>query len=107
MLFPRKRVRRNGLEYDLDCRELIDYRFSTSGWESETMNSSRNHVKHGFVTLEVGANVGAHTLVIAKLSGNDGIVHAVEPTDFARAKLLKNLNLNPEIAEPGPRARSC
>jgi FkbM family methyltransferase len=97
LLFPKKRVRRNGLQYDIDCRELIDYGIFRGGWEADTLDFIHSHVKPGFVTLEVGANVGAHTLVIAKLSGDKGIVHAVEPTEFARTKLLRNLSLNPDI----------
>ncbi len=97
MLFPRKQVRRDGIEYDLDCRELIDYGIFRGGWEADTLDFLRDHVKDGFVTLEVGANVGAHTLIIAKLSGENGVVHAIEPTVFARSKLLRNLSLNPEI----------
>jgi FkbM family methyltransferase len=97
LLFPRKRVSREGVNYDLDCRELIDYGVFSGGWEPDTQEFIHKHVKDGFVTLEIGANVGAHTLLIAKLSGENGVVHAVEPTEFARTKLLRNLSLNPEI----------
>ena len=97
ILFPKKQVRRDGIEYDLNCRELIDYGIFLGGWEADTLDFLRDHVKDGFVTLEVGANVGAHTLIIAKLSGENGVVHAIEPTVFARSKLLRNLSLNPEI----------
>ena len=97
LLFPRKQVRRDGLDYDLDCRELIDYGIFRGGWEADTLDFLRDHVKDGFVTLEVGANVGAHTLIIAKLSGENGVLHAIEPTVFAHTKFLRNLSLNPEI----------
>jgi FkbM family methyltransferase len=97
MMFPIKRVNRNGLEYEVDCRELIDYSIFLGTWEQDTFDFLHRYVKPGFVTLEIGANIGAHTLLIAKQSGADGFVHAVEPTEFARTKLLKNLSLNPDI----------
>ena len=97
LAFPKKRVRRNDIEFDLDCRELVDYSIFLGGWERDTLDFIDSHVKPGFITVEAGANVGAHTLLIARQSGPDGVVHAIEPTQFARTKLLRNLGLNPEI----------
>jgi FkbM family methyltransferase len=44
--------------------------------------------------VDIGANIGAHTLLFAKLTGNGGRVIAFEPTDFAFSKLQRNLSLN-------------
>lgn len=98
ILRPFKQVRRNGVAYDLDCRELIDYHIYLGVWEADTFDFIQKFVEDGFTTLEIGANVGAHTLLIAKRSGPTGIVHAVEPTEFARTKLLRNIGLNPDLA---------
>ncbi|WP_193177578.1 FkbM family methyltransferase [Oricola nitratireducens] len=95
---PKRRVRRNGIMYDINCRELIDYSIFLGSWEAETSDFIEKYVKDSFVTLEIGANVGAHTLLIAKNSGPTGIVHAVEPTKYARNKLLRNMDLNPDVA---------
>ncbi len=44
--------------------------------------------------LDIGANVGAHTLRLARRVGKAGRVFAFEPTEFAFRKLLRNLALN-------------
>jgi FkbM family methyltransferase len=48
--------------------------------------------------LDIGANIGAHTLHLAQLAGPRGRVMAFEPTDFAFRKLSRNLELNPSLA---------
>jgi FkbM family methyltransferase len=47
--------------------------------------------------LDIGANMGAHTLHLARLVGEKGRVIAFEPTDFAIAKLRANLKANPAL----------
>jgi len=95
---PRKTVVRGGITYALDCRELIDCDIYLGGWEPDTIACLRRHVREGMTVLEVGANVGAHTLILAQLAGGPGRVHAVEPTDFAKTKLERTLSLNPALA---------
>lgn len=97
LLRPLKHACRDGIEYQLDCRQLIDYNIYLGFWEKDTHDFIENYIGDGFVTVEVGANIGAHTLLIAKNSGNQGLVHAIEPTEFARSKLLKNASLNPDL----------
>jgi FkbM family methyltransferase len=46
----------------------------------------------------VGANVGAHTLPLARAVGSEGRVIAVEPTAAAFERLCRNRDLNPELA---------
>jgi FkbM family methyltransferase len=46
----------------------------------------------------VGANIGAHTLPLARAVGPNGRVLAYEPTAFAYQKLLANMALNPDLA---------
>ena len=48
----------------------------------------------GWNVLDVGANIGAHTLRFSKLVGCTGRVYAFEPMDYAFAKLMKNVSLN-------------
>jgi FkbM family methyltransferase len=50
------------------------------------------------LVLDIGANIGAHTLHLANLVGAGGRVMAFEPTDFAFRKLKRNLDLNPQLA---------
>jgi len=51
-------------------------------------------VRPGALVVEVGANIGAHTVVLAGLAGNDGEVHAFEPQRIVFQALCANLALN-------------
>lgn len=96
---PQKTVVRDGITYDLDCREVIDHSIYMGGWEPETLDFIRRFVKPGHTVLEIGANIGAHTLLLAKAVGAGGRVYAVEPTRYAREKLLRNRELNPGLVD--------
>ena len=51
-------------------------------------------VKHGMIALDVGANIGAHTLALAKLVGKNGLVFAYEPQRLSYYMLCANVALN-------------
>ena len=51
-------------------------------------------VGRGQVVVEVGANIGAHTVVLSRLVGADGEVHAFEPQRIVFQALCANLALN-------------
>jgi len=51
-------------------------------------------VKPGWVAVDVGANVGCYTLLLASLVGESGRVVAVEPIKNNLVALRKNLELN-------------
>ena len=93
------KVRRSNVEWDLDLREGIDFSIWLLGsFEPETVRCYRKILKVGDVVLDIGANIGAHTLLLAQAVGADGDVYAFEPTDYAFAKLSKNSLLNPGLA---------
>jgi FkbM family methyltransferase len=48
----------------------------------------------GSLVVEVGANIGAHTVELARLAGADGEVHAFEPQRIVFQALCANLALN-------------
>jgi len=48
----------------------------------------------GMTVIDIGANIGAHALRLARLVGNSGHVFAFEPTSYAFRKLARNLSLN-------------
>ena len=48
----------------------------------------------GALIVEVGANIGAHTVQLARLAGPDGEVHAFEPQRIVFQALCANLALN-------------
>jgi FkbM family methyltransferase len=92
-------AKRDGVEWSLDLREGIDLSiFLMGGFELRTLRVYREHVRPGDVVLDIGANVGAHTLPLARLVGDGGRVFAFEPSDFAFAKLRRNIDLNPKLA---------
>jgi FkbM family methyltransferase len=96
---PEAEFVRDGIRWRLDLREGIDFSIYLLGsFEPATVKAYRNIVKHGQLVLDIGANVGAHTLPLAKLVGKDGRVIAFEPTAFAARKLAANVALNPELA---------
>lgn len=104
---PAALVRRGGHRWALDLREGIDFSiYLLGGFERGTAGALRRLVRPGDVVLDIGANVGAHTLGLASSVGPSGCVVAVEPTDGAFAKLARNVALNPEIASR-VRLRQC
>lgn len=94
------RVMRSNANWDLDLREGIDFSIWLVGaFEPETVRCYRHVVKTGDVVLDIGANIGAHTLLLAQAVGSGGKVIAFEPTDYAYEKLSKNRALNPDLAD--------
>lgn len=92
------RVKRREVLWDLDLREGIDLTIYLRGaFEPDTLEALEALVRPGNTVLDIGANVGAHTLHLARLVGEKGRVIAFEPTDFAIAKLRANLRANKEL----------
>lgn len=92
-------VTRNGIRYDLDLSEGIDFNIFLAGqFEPATAAACARHVRPGHTVLDIGANIGAHTMALARLVGSNGRVLAFEPTRYAYEKLTRNLSLNPTLA---------
>ena len=97
-LIPIRQCLRNEIKYKLDLNEVIDFAIYKEGkWEKYTHKFLETYIKSNDIVLEVGANIGAHTLTIAKIIGKEGIVHAFEPSEYAYKKLEKNIGLNPSL----------
>jgi FkbM family methyltransferase len=91
-------VRRGGIQWCLDLSEGIDFSIYLLGaFERSTHAALQRLVRPGDTVFDVGANIGAHTLGIARSVGPTGSVYAFEPTDVAFERLKRNLNLNPEL----------
>src|SRR6478672_6409918 len=81
-------VRRGGIFYDLDLSQGIDFAIYLGNiYERQTRSALRELVSPTSLVLDIGANIGAHTLHLAQLVGPEGRVLAFEPTDFAFRKL--------------------
>ena len=97
-LGTKAQVRRHGIVWDLDLEEGIDLSIYLFGcFEPMTARALRRLAKSGDIVLDIGANIGAHTLPLAKAVGSTGRVFAFEPTDYAFSKLIANLRLNEEL----------
>jgi FkbM family methyltransferase len=90
--------KRNGITWRLDLNEGIDFSIYLLGkFEPRTTKAIERLVMPGMTVIDIGANIGAHTLTLARCVGPTGLVIAVEPTDYAYSKLIQNLNLNVEL----------
>lgn len=99
--------RRRGVSWDLDLDEGIDLSIYLLGsFEPRVLHAYTPHIPSGAVVLDIGANIGAHTLHFARLAGSSGRVFAIEPTDYAMGKLRRNLALNPSLS-PCVTTRQC
>lgn len=91
--------RRRGVTWELDLNEGIDLAIYLLGaYEVRSLRAYAPLIRPGDTVFDIGANIGAHTLHFARLVGLAGRVYAFEPTDFAVAKLRRNLALNPDLA---------
>jgi FkbM family methyltransferase len=91
-------VHRQNLNWKLDAREAIDCCLILTGhYEEEVERMYHQFLKPGDVVVDIGANMGAHTLPMANLVGEQGKVFAIEATEFAYSKLHNNCLLNPHL----------
>jgi FkbM family methyltransferase len=90
---------RSRVLWQLDLHEGIDFSiWLLGGFEPRTLKQYETLVAPGNTVVDIGANVGAHTLPFARLVGPVGRVVAFEPTKWAFEKLQNNLELNPAIS---------
>lgn len=85
----------DGITYQLDLNQLIDNAIYYQGcFEPMTTAIIDKYVKQGMTVLDIGANIGCHTLRMAKLVGDNGRVIAFEPMSWALSKCKINIGLN-------------
>lgn len=63
-------------------------------WEMDVTEAMRAVLRPGMHAVDVGANIGYYTLLMARLVGEGGRVHAFEPNPAAAARLRRNLEMN-------------
>jgi FkbM family methyltransferase len=91
--------RRGASQWKLDLREGVDFSiFLLGSFEPEMVAAYRRMIPAGAVVIDIGANIGAHTLPIAASVGTAGRVVAVEPTRYAFERLEEHVLLNPALA---------
>ena len=80
---------------DLRFSDHIAQRLLLSGrFEPEVSAVFSALVRPGMIVLDIGANIGVHTLHLAKLVGETGQVLAFEPNPVACEELQRNIALN-------------
>jgi len=91
--------KRMGITWHIDLNEGIDFSiFLLGGFEPLTLKQYYKIIKPSSVILDIGANIGSHTLHFAKIAGEKGCVFAFEPTDSAFDRLKTNISLNSTLA---------
>lgn len=87
-------IRNVGL--DLYCTEqhLIENQGTGYVYEPDIIAAILNFVRPGDVCIDAGANLGYHSILMAKLAGASGKVLAFEPDPDCLEKLKNNLTLN-------------
>jgi FkbM family methyltransferase len=85
-----------GLRSDLPGGEVIyvspECRYLS--WNPAEYAAFRAAVKPGMTALDVGANVGAYSLLLGQWVGSSGAVFAFEPAPAARDGLKRHIQLN-------------
>ena len=94
-----KAVSRKGINWRLDLRQGIDFSiFLLGSFEPGTVRRYKRMLRQNDVVIDIGANIGAHTLHFAQAVGPGGRVVAIEPTQYAFSRLVDNLSVNPGLA---------
>jgi FkbM family methyltransferase len=97
---PITEVWRRGIRWSLDLRDGIEFSIWLRGYfEPSTVTTYRRLIQLGATVLDIGANIGAHTLHLAAATGAGGQVIAFEPTDYAFERLAHNVALNPHLEQ--------
>ncbi len=86
------------IPYDRNLRivanpaSLIEWRIFFFGYYNEELDVAiKKYTRPGGVFVDVGANIGLHSLIAAKVAGE---VIAIEPVAEIRERLLRNCQLN-------------
>jgi FkbM family methyltransferase len=96
---PKQVVSRGGIKFELDLNEGIDLAlFLFGSFQGHILRIAQRYLSEDAIVFDVGANCGAISLPMARVITR-GCIYAFEPTEYAFAKLLRNLSCNPSIAE--------
>lgn len=85
----------NTFQLYLNTKSHIEYMILLNGiYEKNVTGYISKNLHLGQTALDVGANIGAHTLLMSKCVGESGRVIALEPMPTVREKLENNLRVN-------------
>lgn len=78
-------------DYVLEVPRLFFGRYAHGSYEPVTQTSFRRYLRPGMNVLDVGAHIGAFTMLASAIVGSGGRVHAIEPFDQSLFYLRRNL----------------
>ncbi len=84
----------NGIRFELDLSDHIQRHIYFRDFDPLETRFLRKTIKHGWVAVDAGANVGYYSILISLLVGTGGLVHAFEPSENNWRKLSKTITLN-------------
>jgi FkbM family methyltransferase len=87
------------ISVNIDTRFKVERIMWTGVYEQPLIRRLQSQNTSGWTCFDVGANVGAIALALAKLTGPDGKIYAFEPGPPNLRRLRDNLNLNPELSK--------
>jgi FkbM family methyltransferase len=89
------RIAEQGIRIESSMRDYIGKSLYLYGvWEIHETRFMQQVLRPGDTFIDVGANVGYHTLIASRLVGDQGTVLSLEPAEATRAMLLRNLAIN-------------
>lgn len=87
-------VGRNKVYIDKDDRVVSLALILNGVWEEFETEVFKKNLKKGDVVLDIGANIGYHTLIAAEIVGKTGKVYAFEPDNKNFLILKRNVEVN-------------
>ncbi|MFI5704064.1 FkbM family methyltransferase [Streptomyces xanthochromogenes] len=94
---PRRRVveARSGARFAVDTQDLIQrYLYLFGVWEPHMTHWLRERLRPGDVFVDVGANIGAFSMLASRLVGETGRVIAIEASPEFHRRVLQHVELN-------------
>jgi FkbM family methyltransferase len=84
-----------GDQFDVDLSSFLEWQlWAFGGYEQHFAELFRCLVSPGDRCVDVGANIGVHTVRLAKLAGSGGSVIAIEPDPGLAGRARRNIALN-------------
>jgi FkbM family methyltransferase len=88
-------VHLDGIEWRLNVTKYVDNTILKYGvFEPNSIKWIKKIVKPGMVVADVGANFGYYTIQLSRLIGSSGSVHAFEPSEQFRERLIYHICRN-------------
>jgi FkbM family methyltransferase len=85
----------NGIFYSLKNDERIGWSLQNDiVWDGAKINEISKYIKKDTMAIDIGANIGTHSIPYSKLVGKNGIVCSYEPQSVIYNILNRNLQVN-------------